>query len=187
MKNLAVFASGQGTTFRHLLESQSKNLFSGNIKLLVTNKTGIGAVAIANEFNITHQCIPSKSLTKNQDLLDALKKHSIDFIILTGYLAKIDKPIITEYKNKIINTHPSLLPKFGGKGMYGQRVHQAVIANGEATSGVTIHIVDEDYDSGRVIAQEVVPLTPEETSESLENKIKIIEKNLLVKVLADTL
>ena len=107
MKNLAVFASGQGTTFRHLLESQSKNLFSGNIKLLVTNKTGIGAVAIANEFNIAHQCIPSKSLTKNQDLLDALKKNSIDFIILTGYLAKIDKPIITEYKNKIINTHPS--------------------------------------------------------------------------------
>jgi phosphoribosylglycinamide formyltransferase-1 len=153
MKNVAIFASGEGTNAENLF-----NYFNNDkrvkIKLVVTNSDTAGVVARAEKYKKNVQII-SKTALKNTllKIIEFLQTEKIDIIVLAGFLLKIPEAFIKAFPNQIINIHPSLLPKYGGKGMYGINVHKAVVENKESESGITIHYVNEEYDKGEIILQ----------------------------------
>ena len=172
--NIAIFASGGGSnaaviikTLPTLLKGKHANAF---ISLILTNNAKAGVLDIAAKNNIPSTIINLKGKTESEideSYLDILNKHAIDFIILAGYLKKIPLSLIIAYPQKIINIHPALLPAYGGAGMYGKYVHEAVVAAGEKQSGITIHYVDEVYDHGAIIYQTTCAVEEGETGESL--------------------
>jgi phosphoribosylglycinamide formyltransferase-1 len=119
----------------------------------------------------------------DQVILETLKAYQVDLVILAGYMKKLGKSVLKYYHNRVLNIHPALLPKFGGEGMYGLKVHQAVLESGEKFSGVTIHIVDEIYDHGKILAQEKVPVAPDDTPESLAARVLKVEHRLYSEVI----
>ena len=171
---LAVFASGTGTNFRRIAE-----YFRGHkkisVSLLVCNNPQAGAVGISKEKGIPVCLISREDLLNPQRLNDALQKNRIDYIVLAGFLKKIPAALIEKYPRRIVNIHPALLPNFGGKGMYGSHVHDAVIRAGNTKSGITIHYVDEHYDNGDVIFQKECSVEEGETPDSLAKKIHKLE------------
>lgn len=175
MVNAAVFASGEGTNAENLFK-----FFANDprikIKLVVTNKDNAGVIARAEKYKKNVQII-SKSAFENytEQFIEFLKVEKIDLIILAGFLLKLPEAFIKAFPNRIINIHPSLLPKYGGKGMYGSNVHKAVLDNKEAESGITIHLVNEEYDSGEIIMQVKCPVLTEDTIETLAEKIHKLE------------
>ena len=179
--NICIFASGAGTNFEAILDSIYKGKLSSKVKLLFTNKSDCGAVDIAKKNSIDYKYINRKDfplLTSTEFsgiYLSVLKKYEIDFIVLCGYMQIIPDEIIAEYKNKIINIHPSLLPEFGGKGMYGMNVHKAVIASGAMVSGITIHFVSENIDEGEIIFQEKCDVGEDDDEFSLREKVRELE------------
>lgn len=185
MKNIAIFASGQGTNAQNLIRF-FHNHKSINISLIVTNKTTAGVLEVAKENHI-ESYIANKSLFETgEELISILKNRKIDLIVLAGFLLKVPKSLIQAFP--IVNIHPSLLPKYGGKGMYGSKVHQAVIDAKETYSGITIHRVNEVYDKGEILFQAKVEIKKEDTADTLQAKIHqleyqhypiIIEKDLL--------
>ncbi len=191
MTKIAVFSSGQGTTFNHLVEHFNSSDKQNVISLLVTDRSNIGAIKVAQSYNIPVITVKKNSHSTDEDsqnfILDKLNEHSIGFIVLAGYLKKVGNVIIKKYENKIINTHPSLLPKYGGKGMYGHRIHKAVFENNETETGATIHFVNNEYDSGKIIKQKSIPIEPNDNPASIEQKVKSLEKALLVTTLEDIL
>jgi phosphoribosylglycinamide formyltransferase-1 len=172
--NLAIFASGTGSNFRRMAE-----YFEGHqkisVSLLVCNKPEAGVIAISREKGIPVCLISREDLQHPQRLKEMLRKNKIDYLVLAGFLKKIPPALIEAYPRRIVNIHPALLPKFGGKGMYGSRVHDAVIHSGDNKSGITIHFVDEHYDNGDVIFQKDCAVEKGETSESLAKKIHRLE------------
>jgi phosphoribosylglycinamide formyltransferase 1 len=179
--NICIFASGSGTNFKAILEAKKSGIIVSDIKLLVTNNSDCGAVAIAKEndipiFHISKKVYPDLSEEEYANLfLKKFEEFGIDFIVLAGYMKMLDVRIIRKFTNRIINIHPALLPKFGGKGMYGMNVHRAVIEAGEKESGVTIHYVNENYDEGKIIFQEKIPLEPNDDASSLQKKVLRLE------------
>lgn len=177
MKNIAVFASGNGSNAQNLIE-----YFNGGniaqVKLVISNNPKAHVLERAASLGVKGILMEKEELiSPNPDkLLNLLNKNSIDFIILAGYLQKIPEAITTAYPDKIINIHPALLPKFGGKGMYGIHVHRAVIAAGEAQSGITIHLVDAAYDNGRILFQAYCPIAPDDTPENVATKVQALEQ-----------
>lgn len=171
---LAVFASGTGTNFRRIID-YFRNHKKISVSVLVCDNPGAGAMDIARENGIPVIQISKGDLMEGRDLKKILGKNRIDFLILAGFLKKIPPVLIEAYPRRIINIHPALLPKFGGKGMYGARVHEEVIRSGDAKSGITIHFVDEHYDSGDVIFQKECAVEKGETAESLARKIHKME------------
>ena len=171
---IAIFASGAGTNAKKIIE-----YFYGNenikIGLVVCHKQKAGVVQIGVDHSIPILLIERERFFEGDHYLNELQNYNIDFIVLAGFLWKIPKEIIAQYRNKIINIHPALLPAFGGKGMYGLKVHQAVIDAGESESGITIHYVDEHYDNGDVIFQVRCEVIPTDTAESLAEKIHLLE------------
>ena len=174
--NIAVFASGAGSNAKKIIEyfnaAENNN---GKVCMLVCNNPAAGALKIATENNIPALLIDRKNFQEKDYLLAELKKKSIDFIVLAGFLWKIPTYLLKEYPKKIINIHPALLPKFGGKGMYGHHVHESVIANKEKQSGISIHYVDEIYDHGAIIFQAICDVTSNDTVETLSQKIHLLE------------
>ena len=173
MKHLAIFASGAGSNALKIIQ-HFKNSTSAKIALLVCNKPGAGVLKIAGQENIPVLMI-EKKLFDTSGYLEELKRRNIDFIILAGFLWKLPPPLINAYPSKIINIHPALLPSYGGKGMYGNAVHAAVITAGEKQSGITIHYVDDKYDHGEIIFQKTCPVDQNETVESLARKVHELE------------
>src|SRR5215204_5470784 len=174
--NIAIFASGTGSNASRIIEYfHQKHEAIATVKLIVCNKPGAGVVEVARENRVPTLLIDKEKFFRGNAYVDELKAAKIDFIVLAGFLWKIPQNLIYHYRNKIINIHPALLPKFGGKGMYGSRVHEAVINCGEHESGITIHYVDEHYDNGDVIFQKRVPVADNETPESLASKIHDLE------------
>ena len=171
MKNIAVFASGNGSNFKNLIELSEIGYLKGAIKLLVVDRD-CNAIKIADE-----KGIKVFKLSKNNinELIDEIEKQSIELIVLAGYLSKIDENFIKRFYGKIINIHPALLPSFGGKGFYGEKVHQAVKEKGCTISGITIHFVNKDYDSGPIILQKSIPISHDDTSQSIEKRIHVLE------------
>lgn len=175
--NICVFASGSGTNFKAIIEAKKSGIIHSDISLLITNNSDCGAVAIAKEnsipvFHISRKAYPDLSEEEYANLfLDKLGEHKINFIVLAGYMKMLDARIIRKFPKRIINIHPALLPKYGGKGMYGMNVHKAVIEAGEKESGVTIHYVNEKYDEGEIILQEKVAVSPDDTAETLQKKV----------------
>jgi formyltetrahydrofolate-dependent phosphoribosylglycinamide formyltransferase len=170
---IAIFASGAGTNAGKIIERFKKNAAT-RIALVVSNKPGAGVTQVAKDNNIELLLIDKNYLSKDA-FVDELKKRKIDFIILAGFLLKLSPSLIQAYPKKIINLHPALLPAYGGQGMYGMRVHEAVIKNKEKQSGITIHFADELYDHGEIIFQSTCDISPTDTAETLSLKIQQLE------------
>mmetsp|Transcript_14218 Transcript_14218/g.27406 ORF Transcript_14218/g.27406 Transcript_14218/m.27406 type:complete len:273 (-) Transcript_14218:70-888(-) len=173
-KKLAVFASGGGSNFRAIHSAIEEGRINASIDLVVSDKLSCGATAFAADKGIECLRYPDKSESEQGfvRLLESLKgKHSIDFIILAGYMKFIPPELVQEYERGILNMHPALLPAFGGKGYYGMRVHEAVIKSGVRFSGATVHFVNEEYDRGPIVAQACVPVSPGDSAESLAARV----------------
>lgn len=173
MVNLAIFASGAGSNAKKILEYFSNNTGIEVVKI-VSNNPDAYVLEIAKQFNID-SIIISKSVLKSDDFIKMLNDHKIDLIVLAGFLLKIPKELIVGFHGEIINIHPALLPKYGGKGMYGMYVHQAVKDANETETGITIHYVNENYDEGKVILQEHVNIQNNDTIDTIANKVHQLE------------
>jgi formyltetrahydrofolate-dependent phosphoribosylglycinamide formyltransferase len=187
--NLAIFASGAGSNAQKIIthfKDLKDQAGAANVVLIVTNNPSAGVVKIAASENIPVLVI-EKSRFMSDGYIEELKFYKIDFIILAGFLWKIPEQLISVYPNKIVNIHPALLPKYGGKKMYGHYVHQAVIEAGEKESGITIHYVDELYDHGKIIFQAKCPVSENDTPESLAGKIHVLEHQYYPKVIEKVL
>lgn len=173
-KKIAIFASGMGSNAKKIIEHFESN--DGiMVSLIVCNKPSAGVIQIADDNNIPVLMLERDRFFKGDGYVEELNKAAIDFIVLAGFLWKIPETIIENFRNKIINIHPALLPKYGGKGMYGSKVHEAVIAAGETETGITIHYVDEHYDNGDVIFQAKCVVEKDDTADTLAQKIHQLE------------
>lgn len=172
--HLAIFASGTGSNARKLMEHFTSHP-RVKVSLLVSNKPGAGALHHAADFGVNTLLIEKERFFRGDSYLPELEAAGIDFIILAGFLWKIPSGMVAAYPQRIINIHPALLPNYGGKGMYGKHVHEAVIANGDTESGITIHFVDEQYDHGATIFQAMCPVLPEDTADTLADRIHALE------------
>lgn len=179
---LALFASHNGSVLEPLLEAIKERELSLELSLIISNNTHAAVLTKAKKYAITHALINTKT-TQNPDqkLYELLQEHKIEIILLAGYMKKL--PALITENFFVINSHPALLPKYGGKGMYGRFVHEAVIQNAEQESGVTIHCVNEEYDKGAIILQKKLSLAEDETVQTLEQKIKELEKSALIEAL----
>ena len=182
--NLAVFASGSGTTLQAIIDSIESKKLDAKISVVISNKPDAYALQRAQKAGIPTYVISSKGKENiDNELFECLKNYDIDLIVLAGYLRMIGDKLLANYR--IINTHPSLLPKFGGKGMHGMNVHQAVIDSKEKISGVTVHFVNNEYDRGNIIRQVEVEVLPDDDAETLSARVQVAEKIQLVQVLQD--
>lgn len=187
-KKFAVFVSGGGSNFRAIHEATLQGSVQGEVVVLVTNKIDCGGAKYARERGVPVILFPKPKNTDEgmspEDLVAALRKYKVDFILLAGYLKLIPPALIQAYPRSMLNIHPSLLPAFGGKGYYGRKVHEAVIASGARYSGPTIHYVDEEYDTGRILAQAVVPVLANDSADELAARVLNEEHKLYVQVAA---
>jgi len=172
---VAIFASGAGTNAANLIR-YFKEVPEVDIKLIVCNNPDAGVMKIAADHHINTLLINKKILDDHKGCLLQLQQQGIQFIILAGFLQKIPAHLVEAYPEKIINIHPALLPKYGGKGMYGQLVHEAVIANGEKESGISIHVVDDQYDHGKLLFQATCVVTEKDDALTLAKKIHALEQ-----------
>ncbi|MFL5788112.1 MAG: phosphoribosylglycinamide formyltransferase [Flavisolibacter sp.] len=185
-KRLIIFASGAGSNAQQII-SYFKNSSVATVDLIVCNKQGAGVISIAEKENIPVLLIGKNRFMEGDAYLPEIEKWKPDLIILAGFLWKIPKQLIRAYPNQIINIHPALLPKYGGKGMYGQYVHESVLNAGEVESGITIHYVDEHYDNGNIIFQTACPILDGDTSETLAKRIHELEHRYYPKVIEELL
>jgi phosphoribosylglycinamide formyltransferase-1 len=181
-KRLAVLASGRGSNFERILEKVKDGFIPAEIVLLITNNPKAGALAIAAKNTIDAKVIIpgefSDSKSFNNALLKGLLAAKADYIILAGYLKLIGSKIVDRYENKILNIHPALLPSFGGKGMYGHHVHQAVFDSGVKVSGATVHLVNNEYDLGPIVIQRSVSVEDLKTPEEIAARVLKIEHQI---------
>ena len=185
-KKIALLASGKGSNAKNISAffKDSENI---SIELICSNNSASPLFDFCKKNNISSHFIEGATKDDFEKLLLLFQKSKIDYIILCGFLLKIPFSIISEFKNKIINIHPSLLPKYGGKGMYGSRVHKAVILNSERISGITIHFVNEEYDKGAIIFQKEYALSNSETAESLAKAIQKLEHKHFSTIILQTI
>lgn len=183
MTNVAIFASGEGTNAENLF-TYFANDTRIKIKLVVTNKDDAGIIARAEKHKKTVQIVSKQALENYSfQLIEFLQVEKIDLIVLAGFLLKIPDEFIKAFPKKIINIHPSLLPKYGGKGMYGNFVHEAVLKNKEIETGITIHFINEEYDKGEIILQAKSTVAENDTVETLTQKIRALEFDYLPKAI----
>lgn len=187
MKHIVVFASGSGTNFQAIIDAVESGKIDAKITGLVTNKNNIQAIERARNHDIRVRVLSPNEFDSHvhyaRELLKQLDSWETDLVALAGYIAKIPDEVIDAYRGRIINIHPSLLPKYGGKGYYGMRVHRAVIENEEKESGCTVHYVTEEYDAGPVIAQAKVPVYPGDNAETLAERVLEQEHRLYPEVI----
>ena len=182
MNNLALFASGSGTNVQNIIEyfQQNSNI---NIQCVLSNRQEAYVLVRAKKFNIKCFTFCREDFYNSTRVVDFLKINQISFIVLAGFLWLVPEYLIKQYPDRIINIHPALLPKYGGKGMYGMKVHEAVITNKEKESGITIHYVNERYDDGNIIFQAKCKVDPTDTPESLASKIHKLEYEYYPKII----
>ncbi len=182
---LGVLVSGGGTNLQSIIDAVETGVLQSEIVCVVSNKETAYGLERARKHHLPTFYIDSKSLDYDKQLLDLLKQQKVDLVVLAGYLKIIDASLIEAYKDKIINIHPSLLPKFGGKGYYGIHVHEAVIAAGEKESGATVHYVDLGIDTGKTILQRKLAVDEKDTPETLQKRIlEEIEHKILVEAIS---
>jgi len=177
-QRLAIFASGAGSNAENCIRYFAHHELI-EIAIIITNRKNAGVIDIANAHSIRCEVIDIKHSTYINNLINLLQETMVDYILLAGYLALIPPSFIAAYRHKIINIHPALLPKYGGKGMYGSNVHQAVYANGETETGITIHEVDEIYDRGKILFQKIITLQEPITPMSIEQQVRQLEYQYL--------
>ncbi len=186
MKNIVIFASGSGTNAENIIR-----YFAGKktavVRCVMTNNPKAGVIERAKNLNIPLKIFHREALEQPHELLEELKNLDADLIVLAGFLRKIPDELIRAFPDRIINIHPALLPKYGGKGMYGMHVHEAVLENKEPKSGITIHYVNEKYDEGAIIFQAETPVLKNDTPESLAERIHQLEYDHFPQVVAKVL
>ena len=182
MTSIAIFASGAGSNARKIIEHFSQHP-KVRVELIVCNKPHAGVLNIADEHGIPTLLLDKEQFFRGNAYVDEFKVDDIEFIVLAGFLWKIPDALIHAYPEKIVNIHPALLPKYGGKGMYGNRVHEAVIANKETESGITIHLVDEVYDHGKIVFHARCEVKKDDTPETLAARIHELEHKHYAKVI----
>jgi phosphoribosylglycinamide formyltransferase-1 len=175
MKRIVIFASGSGTNAENIIKHFQNNGLAKVIHVL-SNKKDAKVLSRASALGVVNNSFDKKELLENSTICDLMKELNPDLIVLAGFLLKFPKEVISLFPNKIINVHPALLPKYGGKGMYGSNVHKAVVANNETQSGITIHYVNEHYDEGNVIFQATTSLVASDTYEDVAAKIHALEQ-----------
>jgi phosphoribosylglycinamide formyltransferase-1 len=182
---LAVFASGSGSNAENLIEHFNK-AFDKRIVLVLSNNPEAFVLERAARLGVPAEVFDRRAL-KEEKVLETLRKYEVNFIVLAGFLWLVPAEIIRAYPGRIVNIHPALLPKYGGKGMYGHYVHEAVLRNGEKESGITIHYVNEQYDSGDIIFQARCPVMPGDTPETLQERVHQLEYEHFPRVVDDLL
>ena len=176
MPQIAIFASGAGSNAKKIIDYlEEKGNATARVGLIVCNKPDADVLTLARQKQIPWIVIDKEKFFRGNGYVDELRSANIDFIVLAGFLWKVPDVLIRAYHGKMINIHPALLPKYGGKGMYGRFVHEAVIANNERESGITIHYVDEVYDNGQIILQATCMVTENDTPDTLANKVQVLE------------
>ena len=174
IQHIAVFASGAGSNAQKIIDHFNHGNTSARVVLIVSNNPAAGVLKIAEKENIPSLIIDRKKFYE-EGCQDALNKYKINLVVLAGFMWKVPADLINAYPNKIINIHPALLPKYGGKNMYGNYVHEAVLKAGEKESGITIHYVDEIYDHGKIIFQAKCHVSQDDTVITLAEKIHTLE------------
>ncbi len=186
---LAVLASHAGTILQAVLDACEVGDLDARVVLVISNNSRSGAMMRAAAAGAPTLHLSSATHPEPQRLdaamVQALQDVDADWVLLAGYMKKLGPRVLAAYRDRIINTHPALLPKFGGTGFYGRKVHEAVLAAGEAESGATVHLVDEHYDAGPILAQVRVPVRSDDDAETLEERVKVAERKLVVATLAE--
>ena len=174
MKNIAIFASGSGTNAENLIQyfHDSDEI---TIKLLLSNKKDAFVLERARKHGIESINFSREDFYGSRQILNVLKEHQVDYLVLAGFLWLIPEYILDAFPNRILNIHPALLPKYGGKGMYGMHVHREVIKQGETHSGISIHLVNKEYDKGKILFQATVPVSRNDTPDDLAQKVHELE------------
>ena len=182
---LGFLASGNGSSARAIVGAIQGGELAAEARLMVSNNRSAPALAFAADAGLPALCIPTQGDPDAADarLAEAMLSHGVEVIVLSGYLRQLGPRTLGEYAGRVLNIHPGPLPAFGGHGMYGRRVHEAVIAAGVAESGICIHLVDEEYDRGPVIARRAAPVDPGDTPESLEARVTALEPAFFVETL----
>lgn len=191
-KKIAVLVSGSGTNLQAIIDAiKNSKLNNIHIAAVISNKKDAFALERAKSAGIKTVFLNPKDFTKNTDydkkLIEVINNYDVDLIVLAGYMRILTESFVNAFKNKIINIHPALLPDFGGKGMYGKKVHEAVLKSGKTESGCTVHFVTDEIDAGPIIAQRKVPVMPHDTVASLSKRILAEEHKLLVEAIEKVL
>ena len=186
MKKIAIFASGSGSNAENII-NYFKNDTENVVKIVFCNKPDAYVLERAKRLSVPTFVFGREEFSRSDLVLNELKRLDIDLIVLAGFLWKVPDAIIDAYPDRVINIHPALLPSYGGKGMYGMKVHEAVIAAGEKESGITIHYIDEHYDKGTVIFQARCDISQADDAESLAQKIHALEYEYFPKVIEETI
>lgn len=186
MKRVAIFASGSGSNAENIAHYfEGRSLI--DIRIILTNNPNAFVLERAAKLGIPSAVFTRKELNETNRVLDILKQEGVEWIILAGFLLKVPENMIQAFDGKIVNIHPALLPKFGGKGMYGEKVHEAVVEAKEIESGITIHFVNENYDEGAVIAQEKCSVLPTDNADDVAQKVHALEYEFFPKVIEQLL
>lgn len=187
--NLAVLASHEGTTLQAVLDACAAGKIAARVALVVSNNAGSGALRRARAAGVEALHLSGAThpdpLDLDRAISSALSQRRVDLVLLAGYMKRLGPVTLEAYAGRILNTHPALLPRFGGQGLYGARVHRAVLAAGERVTGASIHSVDAAYDTGPVLAQVTVPVEAGDTEDTLAARVQQAERALLIEVLAD--
>ncbi len=186
MKKIAIFASGQGSNARKIIEHFQDN-DQVDVRLIISNEKDAGVLSMGPEFVIPTKILNRKEFYDTETLVQDLRKYEIDLIVLAGFLWLIPAYLVKHFRRKIINIHPALLPKYGGKGMYGMNVHRAVHAAKEKESGMTIHYVNNEYDKGAVIFQKSCLISPSDQPEDIAAKVLKLEHQYFPRVISKLL
>lgn len=183
---IAILASGNGTNAQQISEYFASHP-TIEVRCILYNRRDAYVAERAKRLGIEARYFKSSEFLHSDHVLEYLKMCAVDYVVLAGFLLLVPKNLLETYRNRIINIHPALLPRFGGKGMYGHHVHEAVVASGETESGITIHLVDEMYDHGKILFQAKCRLTADDTPDSLAEKIHILEKQYFPPVIEATI
>jgi phosphoribosylglycinamide formyltransferase-1 len=183
MLRIAVLGSGRGSNFAAIMRALDEgSIPEAQVCVVISNNSGAGILELARSHGLPAVHLSQKQFADEQQfvaaLLALLEAHRVNLVVLAGYMKRLHRTVVGAYRNRIVNIHPALLPKFGGPGMYGYHVHEAVIASGQRISGATVHLVDEEYDHGKILLQRTVAVSSGETPESLADRVLRIEHQL---------
>lgn len=191
LPRIAVLASHEGSVLQAVIDACTTGRLAAEVNMVISNNSDSGAMQRARAAGIDTAHLSSRThpvpADLDQAMANALHDQRIDLVLLAGYMRRLGPVTLEEFAGHIINTHPSLLPKYGGQGFYGRRIHEAVIAAGDSESGATVHVVEDDYDSGPIIAQRKVAVRADDTPAQLEHRVKACERELLIDTLAELL
>ena len=187
MKHIAIFASGNGTNAENVVKYFRSHPLGWDVSVIVCNKPDAYVLERAGRLGVPTEVVPRDKFSDPDRLLGVMDRYGVDAIVLAGFLLMIPAFLIDRYPDLIINIHPSLLPKFGGRGMYGHRVHEAVVGASERRSGITVHLVNEECDGGRILFRAETEVPPDDTPADVEAKIHILEQRHYPEVIARTL